>query len=286
MLARIRNLWQFSKRISDAFNRDSGSLMAAALSFYSLLSLVPLLSLGAAVLGWILGKSGAALPRLQVILGDIAPGNDEMIYKTLLAIKHDRGFAGLIGLTGLAVSASAMFINLELALNRMWRVHEARTWWRQHLVALGTTFLSLLLLLLSLSITSALTWMENWKPAGEISILWTTLGNLVPLAVSTVLFSLLYKIVPNIRVPWRCAVIGGLFTGIAWEAAKYGFALYMAHFARYNRLYGSLGAVVSLMIWAYYSSTILLIGAEITADHDTRESNAIAQSSPMYRVDT
>ena len=94
--------------------------------------------------------------------------------------------------------------------------------------------------------------------------------NLAPLPISILMFGLVYRIVPNCPVSWRNALLGGFFAGAAWEAAKYLFALYAAHYANYNKVYGSLGAIVSLMFWAYYSATILLLGAEIAAKEEQR----------------
>jgi membrane protein len=259
---------------------DSGGLMAAAIAFYGLLSLVPLLSLGIWILALFLGSSAEALPRMQESLKEILPGSGGLIYETLLAIKRDSGLAGLIGIGGLILSASAIFTNMELAFNNMWRVEKMRPWWRQRLVALGTTAVALSLMVVSIGITSAMTWVQNQRipgldlTAGEIPFVWRLLGNLLPLAFTILAFAVVYKIVPNCEISWRSSLLGALFAGILWEAAKYVFAHYAANYANFGKVYGSLGVVVSLMFWSYYTACILFLGGEIAAGRGTHAPEA------------
>lgn len=265
-------LWQKIKRISDSFNRHHGPLLAAAVAFYGLLSLVPLLSLGVALLAELAGGSETALNTLQNVLAQIVPGNQEVVYKTVSDLKHGSGLAGLIGLGGLLISASAVFSTLEEALNGIWHAPAHRVWWKQKLVAIGTALSTIVLMFCSLAITSALAWLKNRVVPGtetrvsDIPFVWQLVGAAVPLLLSISTFTLIYKIIPNRPIAWMRALIGGLFAGTAWEIAKYLFAVYLAKFAQYSKVYGSLAAIVSLMIWAYYSSTILLIGGEVMAD--------------------
>ena len=287
MVERLKKLWNYVRRIGQAYGEDSGGLMAAAIAFYALLSLVPLLSLAAAALGLVLGSSREALPRMQESLRETLPGSGGLIYETLLAAKRGSGLAGVIGIGGLLLAASAIFTNLELALNNMWRVKKMRAWWRQRLVALGTTFATLSLMLASVGITAALTWVQNQRipgmdaTAGDIPFVWRALGNVVPLLITIFAFAIVYKIVPNCEISWRDALSGALFAGTAWEIAKYTFAFYAANYANYNKVYGSLGVVVSLMFWAYYSASILFLGGEIAAGRGRPESTDEPPPNPV-----
>src|SRR5690348_9662580 len=116
----MKQLWLKIKRISASFERHNGPILAAAVAFYGLLSLVPLLSLGVALLAEVAGGSTTALNALQQAIGQILPGNQEMVYKTVSELKHESGMAGLIGLGGLLIAASAVFGTLEDALNGIW----------------------------------------------------------------------------------------------------------------------------------------------------------------------
>jgi membrane protein len=276
MFTLFRTFWNYIERISDAFSRHFGSLMAAAVSFYALLSAVPLLTVSVAVLARFVGDSQRALLQTKAVIQEYLPASGDLIYETLSEIKQDSGFWGIAGLIGLLISGSAIFTNLEIAFNNIWGVLVMRRWWRQRLVALGTTVLVIALMFSSIVLTSLLTYIQNvhlpglHMRAGELPYVWSVAGNVVSLGLSILMFSVTYKIIPNKPILWSEAFIGGAFAGSAWEAAKYLFALYLAHFANYNKVYGSLGGLVILVVWTFYSMTILFIGAEIAADRGTK----------------
>ena len=270
MFTRLAPLWKILKEISERFNQHLGSIMGAALSFYVLLSLIPLLSVGVAAMGWFF-TSEEALIRVQSSLQSYLPTSGDVIYGTLAEIKRGRGLMAFLGLLGALFSAGAIFQVMEDAFNRIWDVQTSRGWFVQKAVALGTTILTLVLLLGSVGITSALTWLENRHlpgldmRLGQIPFLWRLPGWIIPIFLSIMLFTMLYKIIPNCLISWKEAFAGGLFAGIAWEAAKILFALYAVHFANYNKVYGSLGGMMMLVVWVYYSHYILIFGAEIAA---------------------
>jgi membrane protein len=272
----IRRLWAYGKRITEAYERHFSALMAAAVSFYVILSSVPLLSVGVAVLGMVLGGSDHALPQVKAVLQDYLPSSGAVIYDTLSEIKRDKGIFGIVGVLGLLISGSAIFTNLEIAFNNIWGVRQMRGWIKQRLVALATTVLALLLMFSSLALTGVLTYIQNRHIPGtgyhadQIPYLWEILGRLFPFALTVFMFTLIYKIVPNKPILWREAWLGGIFAGSAWEITKYLFSTYITRFSTYNKVYGSLGGLMILVVWTFYSMTILFIGAEIAADHGTK----------------
>jgi membrane protein len=276
MMVRIKAVYAFGERIAEAYNRHFGTLMAAAVSFYALLAALPLLSVGVAVLGWFVGGSEQALAQVKESIQDYLPASGGVIYETLAEIKRDSGILGFVGLVGLLLTGSAIFTNLEIAFNNIWGAPTMRNWWKQRLAALGTTLATVALLLASVGVTWLLTYAENARlpgtqyHAGQIPFFSVLATHLVTLSLSTAMFVLVYKIVPNKPILWREALIGGLFAGVAWEGAKYFFALYLARFGNYNKVYGSLGGLVILVVWTYYSMTILFLGAEIAADQGTK----------------
>src|SRR5204862_3008044 len=137
----------------------------------------------------------------QHSIQDLMPTSGTLIYDTLTDIKQERGIAGMLGLVGLLLSASAIFSNLEQAFNNIWGAPEARNWWKHRLVAIGTTALVLLLLFASVGITSALTWLQNRHLPGlgiqarEVPLLWQVVGHVIPLALTILMFTLLDKTV-------------------------------------------------------------------------------------------
>lgn len=273
MCKAITRIWRYITRLHTAYAHHHGSLMAAAVSFFALLSVLPLLAVGVAILGWALGDSEEAIHRIAHLIEAYIPtGSASLITKTLLDIRRDRNIFGLIGLVGLLYTASHLFANLTIAFDRIWSVKEGESWVKRRLTALGVELLTLVLMLSSLALTSLLTYIQNAPISvfgmhpGQVPFLWRFAGYLVPLILSTMLFTILYRLLPSRGVRWRDALVGGLFAGAVWEVSKFLFALYLTHFNSYSRVYGALGGIAILMIWTYLSSVILLLGAEIAAD--------------------
>lgn len=269
----ITRFWKYATRLHTAYVHHHVSLMAAAVSFFALLSVLPLLAVGVAILGWALGDSEEAIHRMvHLIEAYIPTGSASLITKTLLDIRRDRNIFGLVGLLGLLYTASHLFANLTLAFDRIWGVKEGDSWVKRRLTALGVELLTLVLMLSSLVLTSLLTYVQNAPVSvfgfhpDQVPFLWRFAGYLVPLILSVMLFTILYRLLPSREVRWRDALVGGVFAGVVWEVSKSLFALYLTHFNSYSRVYEALGGVAILMIWTYLSSVILLLGAEIAAD--------------------
>jgi membrane protein len=273
----VLQLWRFAQRILEAYTRHHGSSMAAAVSFFALLSILPLLAVGVALLGWTLGDSEEAIRRLARLVQAYLPTDYQpLIIKTLLDIQRDRNIFGLIGLLGLLYTAGQLFMCLTLAFNQIWDVHTRESWLKRRFMALCLELLALVLLLSSLALTSFLTYIQTAPLTflgihlSPIPYLWSIAGYLLPLLLSMILFTLLYRLLPGCLVRWSDALVGASFASVVWELSKILFGLYVAHFNNYSRVYGTLGGIALLMMWAYFSSMILLLGAEIAADRGKR----------------
>src|SRR5262249_39394769 len=113
--------------------------------------------------------------------------------------------------------------------------------------------------------------------------IWQFAGHLLPVTLSILMFVLLYGLLPNTRVSHRAVFIGALVVGIAWEAAKLGYAWYLARFAPYGAAYGPLGAVAGLVLWIYYSSVRALFGSELVRVLHGSAENAALTGRPARR---
>jgi membrane protein len=161
---------------------------------------------------------------------------------------------------------------LSRHINRAWPDAEPRGLLERRLVALGMVGSLVLLLILSLGASTAVSVVSrtHLPLAQDTSIfdtaVWTWSSNLIPLLVTVLLFAALYRWVPDAAVPWRAALLSGLVAGLAWELAGDAFAWYVSSgMASYNLVYGSLGAVVALMFWIYLGGWIILFGAHLSA---------------------
>ncbi len=266
-----RHIWRFLKQVFGEYIRDNCPLMAAAISFYVLLSLIPLSLVGLSAFGYVLG-SERAFQAISHFLGQFVPeafGGAALRAYLKDSFYHPRGIVGLLGLLGLLWTGSVSFATITRALNIAWEVQEHRGYLALRLRAMAMTLVVGLLVLLSFGTTQAIRIIREYRipwlgfQPGEIPLVWQVVGWCVPVALSLLVFLLCYVALPDRRIGWRPALLGAVVAGILWEATKQGFALYIANFGNYNKVYGSLGGLVILVMWVYYSAVILLVGGEV-----------------------
>jgi membrane protein len=241
--------------------------MASAVSFWTILSIPPLMLLGLSVFGYVLRSDEEAFRRVMTLARTMLSGDEALVRETLAEVARRHGSVGGVGLAALAWTGSQALVTMESALNAQWGVR-GREFVASRLLALLLVFLVGLLFLVSTIATGWLAALAAWRvpwlnwSLDRLPVVWLVVSHLLPLAVSTVMFTLLYGLLPNRPVSWRAAWSGALVAAPAWEAAKYGYAWLLARLALYSPLYGSLSAVGGLVVWIYYTAVILLVGSE------------------------
>ena len=266
---------ELARRVASRFDRDEISDRAAGLSYYFLFSLFPLLIFLTALFG--LFSSAELMNRLMDTAGRVLPGDAaSLLRKTLQQVASGArgGFASLGLLTSLWTATSATD-SLIVALNKAFETRAPRAWWRRRLVAFALT------IGFSLASIAALLVIGFGGPAAE----WT----LAPLAAFAAV-ALLYRFGPAVRAGRPVVTPGALFALVAWGAASYGLRVYVAKASNYNAVYGSIGAVVVLLLWLYLSALVILTGAEIdaeiqrAADWSARREDASSPAGPRART--
>jgi membrane protein len=259
------------------FNEARASQAAAAMAYYALFSLFPLLLALVAAWSFVLERE-QAFQRVVGFVTEAIPISQALIENNLQRVLELRGTVGLVGLIGLLWSAMSAFEVLANNINRAWPGAKPRSFLERRLVALGMVGTLSALLAFSLVSTTVLDLLPQLQVPlrGGVSIyetpLWGALSNFVPWLFTFFLFLALYLWVPNIKVERRAAFWGALVAALTWEVAANGLAWYLrSGLVRYELVYGSLGAVVALMLWIYWSSWITLFSAHLSA--------AIAQRS-------
>lgn len=242
---------------------------AAALAFYALLSLAPLLVL----LLWLTASLPAAQDELMRQLSMLAGGSAEAIADTVIDNARSRpgvgSLAGIWSTVLLFIGATAVFARLQTALNLIFRTDAKRlegllAWLRKRVFSIGVVFSLGFLLVVSLTLTTALQVVFSNLPS-----LLPVVGTLVSLLVYVFAFAFLYHYLPDRRVQWRQAVWGGLITAVLFSAGRYAIGLYIAH-ASPGTAYGAMGTLVILLVWIYYATLVFFVGALITAVIDER----------------
>ncbi|MDH7568966.1 MAG: YihY/virulence factor BrkB family protein [Armatimonadota bacterium] len=270
---RWRKVWWFLGEVRRRYMDDNGPLMAAAISFYVLLSLVPLLLVGLSVLGQVLGNVRALEAVTQLLDGFLPPRFSGAVLISYLEkhVVQPARLAGVVGLVSWVWAGTASFVTIMNALDAVWGTAARRGFLEARAVAVVTMVAVGFLVVLSFGITSALQIIREYRlpvlgfRAGDIPLVWRLAGWLIPAALSVSIFLICYAVLPNLRIGFRPALLGALFAGMLWDVAKQGFALYIANFGNYSSVYGSLGGLVILVMWVYYSAVILLLGAEVAA---------------------
>lgn len=246
------------------FSDDELLTRAAALAFYSALSLAPLLVL----LIWVVsmlhsGWDARLIDALNNMVGPRAADAVGGIIASAKSQPHTGKVAGIIGLLVTLFGASAVFAQLQGTLNRVWRVKPrpgaavgqwVRT--RAHALALlvGIGFLLVISFVLSGII-------EALVPGNTGA--WLITEDLISAAVFVLVFGAMYKVLPDARIEWSDALGGGLLTAILFIIGKFAIGFYISH-SNIGGAYGPAGAFVVLLTWVYYSSIIVLLGAELT----------------------
>jgi membrane protein len=155
-------------------------------------------------------------------------------------------------------------VTLEAAINAIWR-RPTRSVLSGRLFALLILFVVGFLLLLTIGITSAQTAVSGIPGLSWLGTSWAVrlAGIAVAIAVSTVMFAVIYRFLPNGGAAWRPSILAGAVAAIAWELAKHGYAWYVGHLADYKSVYGPMGTLIGLVLWVYYSSFLLIYGSEL-----------------------
>jgi membrane protein len=281
--------WPTVKELFRRFGKDQCGAYAAALTFFSILSIIPALVVALAAMASLFPDPGEAMRQLQKLIANILPGafagkaaasimQEANVQKSVETLIRTRGIAGVIGLLSLVWATMQIFVNGAPAMNAAFEVEEKRSWIKLRLVALGLLIGAGALFLLSLLPSTGPDFIRNlhWFALPE-PVPWYIEGLfwLVALALNSAMFALVYKFLPNASSTWREALVGGMAAGVLWEVAKQGFSYYIAHFGNYNKVYGVLGGTIVLLLWMYYTSMIMLLGAEVTSLYrDLREGAA------------
>lgn len=245
-------------------------MLAAALAYYTIFSLAPLLLIVIGLLGLVYGQGDAQQQLIDQISGVVGENAAGMI-QTMLKGASSVG-AGLlstiIGFVILIVGATGVLVQLQQALNLIWGVkpNPQRSGVMQlimsRLLSLGMLLAIGFLLLVSLVISALLAGLQGYLnkllPGAD---LWQIIHFLISFAVITVFFAMIYKYLPDTAIPWRAVWIGAAFTSLLFVIGKFLLGLYLGNSAVASA-YGAAGSLVVLLLWIYYSAQILLFGAE------------------------
>ena len=289
----FRTISKTTKSVFAEFFANKPFQLAAALSYYTLLSMAPLLLLLTGLAGLVFGEAAAREHVLQYV-GSMLGSQESDVVRALMtqAGNHHAGvISTIIGTAVLVIGATTVFAHLQTALNQIWGVRatsDRSMIWRllgSRLLALaivlGMAFVLLVSMAISVALAGAAHYVSHLFPGAGIVL---RVGYaLVSFAVVVGVIALLFKYVPDAEIEWREVLVGALITGVLFTIGKYGLGVYLAHL-RYSSA-GAAGSLILIVVWVYYSALILFLGAQTTQVYACRFGEGIRPSAHAERVD-
>jgi membrane protein len=276
-------LWKVLRRAVQGYIDHGALSRGAAIAFYTVTSLAPLLLLVIAIAGLAIGRDVARAGVIDELSGLVGPDGAELI-KSIVAKSSDPASgtaATVFGAVMTLVTASGIFGEMQTALNATWQVKPSDEPWpsliRARAASLGLVAALGFVTIVSLAVSAALSALSQElamrTPAGNIVLI--LLNTAVSLAVFAVLFAAIYKMLPDTPLAWRDVAIGALVTAALFTSGKSLIGWYLGQ-ATPGSTYGAAGTLIVLLLWAYYSAQIFLFGAELTkAITDARPPEAV-----------
>jgi membrane protein len=274
----LRQIWRLLKQTFKEWNEDKASRLAAALAYYTVFSLTPLITISLAIVSMVFGKDAARGELVAQIQGLVGRQSAQVIETAIANISQDShpGMASLINIGVLLFAASGVFAELQGALNTIWEVapkpgKEIRLFIRQRLLAFLMVMAIGLLLLASLMLNTFLVAIShlvanshlviNFLPGGSVP--WRLLNTVGSFIITTLLFGLIYKYLPQAKIAWSDVWIGALMTATLFSIGNFALGLYLGR-NTFSSAFGAAGSLVFVVAWVFYSAQILFFGAEFT----------------------
>lgn len=268
----IRRAWAIVRGGLKGWWDDNVPRLGASLAYYTLFAIAPVIIVAIGIAGLVFGP--------EAVRGQIVHQVDDLIgleggraVQALLqgASNHSAGvLATVIGSITFLLGATGAFLELQYALNTIWRVAPKATaglrdFLVQRLVSFGLVVAIGFLLMVSLAVSAALAAFSGWLNASVpgMAFVWMAVNLVISIGVTTVLFALVYKVLPDVDLDWPDVWTGALMTSVLFAIGKTVIGLYIGHSSTASS-YGAAGSVVVLLLWVYYSAQIVLFGAELT----------------------
>lgn len=281
----LKRSYEFVAEVLGKAGEDQVPLVAAGLGFYALISLAPLLVVVIAIASFIFGEQaahGQVVAEIRGLIGD--EGADAISGMIRRASQPSSSLtAAGIGLAVLLFGASRVFLALQGAMNTVWNVQPppvrggipvALIKYRaiSFLMVLGTGFLLLVSLLASAALSALTNYFSGVVPGADW--LWRAANFVFQLVVSAVIFALIFKVVPDVRIRWRTAATGGLVTALMFSLLRFVLGALLGH-GTFTSVYGAAGSLVIVLFWAWWSAQILCLGAEFTQVYARRRGEPV-----------
>lgn len=290
MIGALRTSWYLTRRSVLVFIDDAAISRGAAIAFYAITSLGPILLIVVAIAGLAYGEDAARGVLMNKLSGVMGTQSASFLQAAIgSAWRHGSGtFTAIIGVVSLILTATGLFAEMQAALNAIWNVPPpAFTVWsllRDRLIGLALVLGLAIVLIVTAAISTVISAVQSQMGDVLPASAWFfyLLNLVVSLAILTVMVGAIYKVLPDLHLRWSDVIIGAVVTAVLITIGKVLIALYIGRTGIVSS-YGAAGSVVAVMLWIYYSAQTFLLGAEFTsvhAEYRMQASRSPAQSAP------
>ena len=288
----LKQIWRLLKETFKEWNEDKASRLAAALSYYTVFSLAPLLIITIAIAGAVFGDDAARGEIVRQIQGLVGKDGAEVIQTALENAQRPdtRNLASIISIGVLLFGASNVFAQIQDALNTIWEVQPKPG--RSLVQTLRKRFLSFamvggvgFLLLVSLVVNTGLAAMVNYfsNLVPGVDWIWQIANFAISFAVITFLFAIIYKFMPDVKIDWSDVWVGSAITSLLFVIGKSLLGLYLGN-GSFGSAYGAAGSLVVVLAWINYAAQIIFFGAEFTQVYASKYGSRIVPDENAMRV--
>jgi membrane protein len=290
----LSNFWQISKKSIIAWNKADPFRQAAIISYYAIFSIPALLVIIISAAGYFFGKevvSGEITNQIAAAMGEDTARQMEEIIANASESKNTV-LAAIIGFVTLILGSTGVFVQLQKSLDLIWEVEvKTKKAWLKSLkdrlfsfgLILSIGFLLLISLLISAGLSAFSDWIKASMPDFMMVVFWLV-SFLINMAVITVLFALMFKILPDVKIRWKDVWLGAMLTALLFIAGKFALGLYFGK-ANPGSVYGAAGSIVLMMLWVNYSSMIVFLGAEYTKQFSVHFGHEITPTHDAVKIE-
>lgn len=269
-----RNAWILVRDSVIGWLDHNASRTGAALAFYTVFSLAPILLLSIAIAGAFFGQQAARGEIFEQIRGLIGPAGATAVESIIqnASASGSGALTTVFSVLTVIIGATTALVELKAGLDKIWDVppEQRQGFWyfiRTRLLSVGVILALAFLLLVSLVISAGLTALEKLSPGEQFfNLVYEWLNLLFSFALVAALFATIYKVLPSVRIAWRDVTVGALVTAALFTIGKYAIGAYLGN-SGLASTYGAAGSIILLLVWVYYSAQIFLFGAEFTRSY-------------------
>ncbi len=292
----IKDSWRLLKETFNSWNDDDPFDLSASVAYYAIFSLPALLIIIITIAGAVLGRE-AVQGKISEEIGRMIGKNAGEDIQTMISNAYKSSnsvISTIIGVATLLLGSTGVFLQLQKSLNKIWQVKtDPSKSGIKKLVLDRATSLGIIvaigfMLLISLVVTTTLSALSAWisaKLPDAFLYLFYIVNFLITFSITSFLFAIIYKVLPDVKIPWKNVWIGALVTGLLFEIGRFSLGLYFGK-SDPGSTYGAAGSVILILLWVNYSCLILFFGAEFTKVYAINTGHPIIPSETAVKVET